>query len=59
MAVHQEMYILTSNSIWYLVLPTSGLTDNLWVCILSNMFCRCIGNIAVDLLVSAFLLSTR
>jgi len=48
MAVYLDMDTLTSNCMLILVLAASGLTDDIYMCILGYMIGGCIGSIALD-----------
>jgi len=51
--------ILTSNYVLHLVLTASGLTDDVWMCILGHIVGGFIGSVAVDKQVSAFWLCAK
>jgi len=56
MAVCFDMDILTSNYMLLLILSASSFTDNFSMYICVHMFGGCIASVAVEKLVSAFLL---
>jgi len=58
-AVHHGMHILTTSGILVLFPADSGLTEDFQMCILGHIFGSFIGSIAVDYVVTAFVLCAK